>query len=527
MQKQEIINILQDVRDSNKEWIKQGKIIVDGMNLDLLEEPVDAEDSDFSKWCDLNEDKVSSFSWFEELQLKQQEIHEAYSDLFFGCMRKYKPKTRNELMDDYELLCTKTELFKDTLNDIESQVNEMSDKDFDDSMTNSETEVSEVEQENDTDTEEMQTINIDKFDDSQNSEPETIALHESVDEEIKDTMEDVDSSIFDKNLDEVNLAAKSLANASRKISLKEQSIVQLQQEKELSKLELSHIEETQKLTKQSIEQLDEYYTLKQEEIELEKTDNAGFIEFKTNAKKQAEADITAIEEKRLSLTKSITDLEELNHDEQLKQEENKKEVHVEEQLEELKSNKITSLKAFKESKKARENDLEKLKEQVLLLEEELSDMESDIEKKELDIAELEEKEQLKKEERLERQAEYEKAVEERNISILDMQKEIDDLSEEDKLKNTELQTINFQVEELKKSNIVVNETHAEELRDLEIQQQSKREKLKKADDLKSAKLDEIKDLDIRITGLERSIENLKSESNEEKQNEKELETNEA
>ncbi len=105
-----------------------------------------------------------------------------------------------------------------------------------------------------------------------------------------------------------------------------------------------------------------------------------------------------------------------------------------------------------------------------------------------------------------------------------MQKELDQLSDQEQIKRTELDTINFQVEELNKSNASILETNTEELIDLELQQERKREKLLETEDSKSSKLAEIKDIDIRIAGAERSLADLKSYQRQAEQTEKELET---
>lgn len=566
MEKKEIIRVILDVRASHVVWVKQGKIILNGVNLDTLQEPAEYSECEFSHWCESNKSNVSAFSWFKELQKAHQKLHQSYSDLFFGSMRKYKPKTMNELMEDFEALESASTAFKQKLDEVESEVYQMSDVSFNNLVTKSlfydevesvnvsdvnvskpidiedtltpETKVLETKQQDDS--QEMESVDINQYDSYQNPfhELESISTitevkqTDSDKEKDKDKVEaedldaesagDISAAVTDNK--DVNPVKLSASSANRHVSLKEQSIIQLQQEKEFSKLELAHLEETQKLTQQSVEQLEQYYALKQQEIELEQLDNGGFIEFKANAKKQAEDELADIEEKKSTLKHDITDLAKQNVEDQLEQEEDQKEVSIEKQFEELKLNKAKNLKELQEHKEVRKKDLVELREQVLLLEEELSDMDQDIDIKQQAILDLEEKEQLKNEERSIQLIEQEKIQQERNASIIDMQKELDQLSDQEQIKRTELDTINFQVEELNKSNALILETNTEELKDLELQQEQKREKLLETEDSKSSKLAEIKDIDIRIADAERSLADLKSYQKEAEQTEKELET---
>ena len=135
---------------------------------------------------------------------------------------------------------------------------------------------------------------------------------------------------------------------------------------------------------------------------------------------------------------------------------------------------------------------------------------------------LGEKEQLKNQERFLQRTEQEKVQQERNDSINDMQKELELLSDQEKIKQTELDTINFQVEELNKNNTLIVETNSDELKELELQQEQKREKLLATEELKSSKQSEIKDIEIRIVGAERSLAALKADQSNTEQ--KELET---
>ncbi|MEH6455230.1 MAG: hypothetical protein V7749_02845 [Cocleimonas sp.] len=573
MQKQEIINVLREVRDSHIIWVKQGKIIVDGINLDRLEEPVAYDECDFSHWCESSKNKISAFSWFDEVQEIHTKLHQVHSDLFFGSIRKYKPKTINELVESFELLKTESKSFKEKLDQAESDLYKMSDDNFEDLVIKSNsdyvapiTENSSISEESEDNTSQdldhkidattnhpnteiketeehsrkqsdhdsmMNNIDIDIYDNYRNPfdelesvvavSVETSNEHEAIEEnKIIDT-----EFVLSKNeIHEMIPMINTDVNIKRRISLKEQNIIQLQQEKELILLEVNHLEQTQNLTQKSVEQLEQYYASKQEEVELEQKDNGGFIAFKNNAKKQVEDELIDIQEKQSTLNKNIQDLEKQNIEDELEQDEYNKEVSLVKQFEDLKSNKNRSLEELQIYKKSREEDLVKLKEQLLLLEEEITGMDQDIDQKQQVLLDLEEKETLKNKERSSQKAEQDKSKHERNDKIADMQEELDQLSEDEQEKHTELNTIVFQIDELNKNGSTLLEANSDELIDLEQQQELKRKKLSKTDALKSSKHEEIKDIEILIIGLERSLENLKIEQKQIEEDESELATTE-
>jgi len=549
MEKQEIINTILDARDTHAVWLQQGKIILNGINLDRLEEPVDLSDCDFSHWCESNKSNISAFSWYQELQQLHKKLHQKYKDLFFDSIRKYNPKTIGELQQRFESLKSESILFNSKLEEIEVDLNNISDESFNDlvvkSLSDDTTQVVEgcahnnVEDTSDVSGEvspteaeenkqEMQEVDIDQYKVNHNPFDVLESIEVSIDAKQKDSKELTDENTaiditapVTKQKDVVQ-ALNISASVSRNISLKKQSIVQLKQEKELTTLELFHLEETQKLTQQSVEQLEQYYALKQEEIDAEHTNNGGFLKFKTDKKVLIEDELTDIGEKKSDIKSGINDLEKQNAEDDLHQKASQKETSIEKQFDELKKNKNYKLEDLQEHKKVRENDLIKLKEQLLLLEEEISGMKQDIDRKQQDLLDLGEKEQLKNQERFLQRTEQEKVQQERNDSINDMQKELELLSDQEKIKQTELDTINFQVEELNKNNTLIVETNSDELKELELQQEQKREKLLTTEELKSSKQSEIKDIEIRIVGAERSLVALKADQSNTEQ--KELET---
>ena len=597
MKKQDISNIIKDVRNSHDSWMIQGRIILDGINLDRVEEPVDHTECCFGQWCESNKNKILALPPLEQLEQLHQEFHETYKHLFFDSMRKYNPCTMDQLLERFEALKDTSAEFNTKLNEVEAELFSLSDEGFDELIEksirsyeqniknnssecsskcssnnkasdesadeatinevteNETTEVnadiefedpnSEIEFEefqlDDTDTispnneksskegQDMQDIDINEyevidqnpFDELESVNPVIIKPQNNLDKlSKKDEPIEVSEKVSFAKPDQskiknADVLLELVQPMNRMISLKEQNIIQLKEEKELTKLELAHIESTQDLTQKSLDQLEKYFILKQQEIDVEQENNSNFLDFKNKAKTEIEEELTEIKDKKSSLKNDIQDLEKKNVEDDIKLEETNKKGVIEKQFEELKRNKNISLNDLLDHKKVRENDLAKLKEQVLLIEEEISEVNDNIDKKQKDLLDLEEKESLKNSERNKQKEEIAIVQAERNETITNIQKEFDSLDEDQQVKQIELDTINFQVEELNKNNSLVESNNSDEIKDLVLQQEKKQEKLSETEKLKQSKQSEITDIDLRIVAVERSLEKLKLESADE------------
>ncbi len=324
MNKLEIIYILQSVRDSHSFYLNDGQVLIDGINLDRLEEPVKCEDCHFSHWCEEHQNEISAFPWFQELKENHIELHNKFSVLFFESMRKYNPKTFDQLLVRFETLKSEANTFNGKLDDIETELHIMTDDEFTKIVSN---ETAENEQE-------MKSIDIEQYDDNDvaNLDKESLKQVE-VDTSVtlKQDIKSQDNKVVrsEPSAHEYEESTNTIMDSetsSKHITLKEQNIVQLQQKKELSQLELVHLEETQKLTLQSAEQLEQSYCLKQQEIELEQKDNEGLIAFKDNARNEVLDNLNEITEIKLGLKDFIHDLETKISDAQVKQDMDKSSI---------------------------------------------------------------------------------------------------------------------------------------------------------------------------------------------------------
>ena len=584
MEKKEIISIIKDVRISQDSWLNQGRIILEGINLDRIEAPVEHTDTEFGQWCITNQDKMYSFLKFNDLQELHESFHQTYSNLFYDSIRKYNPSTIDQLQERFESLKSDSNDFHAKLDEIEAELYNISDESLSDLVTKSisdfndlttaesldqvdvsvsdkeESDVSTdedcsegqdvennqdlaVEQTvqsdkepdpisseiaNQSDDEGLQVVDINNLDNHQNpfDELETVMPMKDLPQNNLAKVILQDEPVENSILKTINKKSKSksgnealissaVPSSKRLISLKEQNIVQLNQEKELTKLELVHIENTQNHTQQSIEQLEQYYTLKQEEIKLEQSNTVEFLDFKSNAKVKIEAELVDIEAKKDSLLNDIKELEEQTIKEVLELNDRDKDDSIDKQFEELKQNKNKTLTELKDSKKEKESEIIKLTEQLLLLEDEVVVMEEDIDIKQKDLLDLEEKESLRNEDRSKQQLEREKGQQERDKTILNLEEELDLLTDDEQIKLNELSTFEFQIEELNKNNLSVEEAYSDELKNLETQQEHKHKKLLEIEKSKASKQTEITDIDLRIIAVERSLEKLKLDQSEE------------
>ena len=520
MNKQEITSIFEEARASHKYFLIDGQVLLDGINLDRLEEPVKHEDCDLTHWCKSHVDEISTFPWFQELKVSHTNLHNKFSVLFYESMRKYNPKTFDQLLERFEALKSESETFYSKLDEIESEIMLMSEDEFNKTMSDHAQELDKS----------MQSIDIDKYeDDIKVNEAEQL-------DKVVYTTDDVDSAeglgnsekydsnnntdkkrtmTYESNNDEKDYIVPEIKSANLEtikthISLKEQNINQLQQQKKLSELELAHLEETQKLTLQSAEQLENSFNLKQQEIELDHKDNDRLITFKNNTRTETLESLNDIAESTQLIREQMQDLEKQILEGQIKQESDKSSISIAKQFEELKHNKNKDLDRLKQHLQIRKLDLKQLQDQMLLLEEEISEMEMDVSKKKQDMTDLEEKEITKNEESALQIAEYERVQNEQEDSVKDKQVELDALLLKDQEKQKELEVIDFQISELNKSNVLLDKGNAETLTDIEKQKLEKQKTIAEIDKLKAAKQSEIDGIEKTISQAEDSLVEMKS-----------------
>ncbi len=71
MNKEKVISIIKNARESHEIWIKHGQILIDGLNLENAQAPLNCNDCEFDLWFNSNGTMLRNFSWYEEVN----EIH--------------------------------------------------------------------------------------------------------------------------------------------------------------------------------------------------------------------------------------------------------------------------------------------------------------------------------------------------------------------------------------------------------------------------------------------------------------------
>ncbi len=581
MKKQEILKVISDARSAHEAWIDQGPFIADAINLDGLIEPSSYDESDLYTWLKKNKSSISAFEWFKELEQVHVQAHYSYSDLFENATRKYNPKTRDELLEEFKIVKTDVVDFNNKLDQIEDSISKMSDSVYLDyvlksnavsrkfevnqdkpseiieeqsdkqitteadntiesvndantanftHIENSESETEEK-QENTIDskplsnnTDEMKTIDIVEFEDNAESKNQQDTSAKSVVDNIEAVEQEsvIDNAKLANEYQQLKTGLNSTDTLEKHIALKEQNINRLIKEKELSEQELSHLEETQKLSQQGLDQLEQHLQLKQEENELEQLDSEKLLETNTIERDKTKQQLDQIEAKKQTLKNELSELEQENAKDVLIQEEYENSPQIEKQFDSLKNNKIIEVDELKKQLSTKNSDLMQLKQQVMTLEAEVTDIENDIEIKVKGIEDLEEKENSKNQERSMQLEATQKKIKDRNDAISVNNEKLNVLSAESVEAQKELDGLNEKFEKMKKTIFSIADINNAEIQEIEAQQVSKRQKYADIDKQKVSKQEEIKVIESHLEDAEKTLDQLKAELNN--NSEKELET---
>jgi len=130
MEKKEIIDVLREAQISHSSLVNDGQILLDGLNLETIEQPVDPEDCKFTTWFNDNDIFLNYFPWFQGLKDIHDKILSKYRVLFFESMRKYNPKTFGQLTESHESLKDEYSLFHKISNEIITEMEVMSEDDY-------------------------------------------------------------------------------------------------------------------------------------------------------------------------------------------------------------------------------------------------------------------------------------------------------------------------------------------------------------------------------------------------------------
>ncbi|WP_299875885.1 hypothetical protein [uncultured Cocleimonas sp.] len=138
MKKEKVISIINSAIESHEVWVKHGQILIDGLNLDTAQAPLDCEDCEFHLWFNSNGTRLRNFSWYKEVNDIHTKFHKSYSVLYYESMRMYNPKTRAELIERFDDLNVHSNAYQKLLKEIHEELDDMIVADFEEKLVDEE-----------------------------------------------------------------------------------------------------------------------------------------------------------------------------------------------------------------------------------------------------------------------------------------------------------------------------------------------------------------------------------------------------
>ncbi len=540
MNKEKVISIIKNARESHEIWIKHGQILIDGLNLENAQAPLSCEDCEFDLWFNSNGTKLRNFSWFKEVNKQHEKFHKSYSVLYYESMRMYNPKTRAELIERFDELELQSNQYNKLLKDVYAELDEMIVADFEEKLVDEEiqTEKNKVKEDFNTEKKESvlsvenklkhQTIEKQEVEElkaelespiSFENESEKPTVY-AIDDIAKDTVIEIQSEQPVAELKpKVNVPVQGFMSTSssdpyqQRQFLKQQDLKQIEQETELTQLELNQFKERQKLTQQSIKQLEQYYLLKHQEMELDQREHTELETQKLEAKNLKEKELAKLDKQAYRKMQELDQLEMVDQKLDKKKEESdffeKKQIG---QLDEQKENKLEDIQQLEKHLDLRQKDLRKLKDQVALVEQDIADLESQKDGKNKDLEVIAEQKSLKIEQR-DLEAQRQQKLDEHKAEVQkEKQKELSLLEQQQQLRKDELQAVKQELIDLGQKKTEVEVVKQRELREFEEQQDLKQEALKKIEENQQAKRQEIRELEIKQEHIQGSLKEMQDQS---------------
>ncbi len=567
MKKEKVISIINSAIESHAVWIDHGQILIDGLNLENAQAPLNCDDCEFHLWFNSNGTRLRNFSWYNEVNEIHAKYHKSYSTLYYESMRMYNPKTRAELIERFDDLELQSNLYQELLKEVRDELSHMEEADYEKKLVEEDTqslacdnsqvatqvtesaEANEAKPNKDTkessetdvsaETNEKQEIDAlkadlakpvvfgdneeaDKTHDDTNKanthNEKAIHIPEYAVVEMKLEPSGLSKSTQNKTASElseaVSVVEKSVSvkhpnpEQQRQI-LKQQDIKQLEQEIKLTQLELDQFKERQKLTRQSIQQLEQYYLLKNQEIEIDQHEYAELEAKKLEIKEQKEKELAELNQRTRRKIQELDQLEMMDQKLERKKEQSigfeKKQIA---QLDEQKANKLEDIKQIDKYLDLRQMDLQKLKEQVALVEQDIANLELQKNNKNKDLEAISEKKKMKIEQSdLEFQKQQQLDRHKAEVQK-EKQKELNELEQQQQACKDELQEVRQELVVLEQKKIELKAVKQREIKELEEQQEAKQEALRKIEENQQLKRREIKELELRQGQIKASLKEI-------------------
>jgi hypothetical protein len=130
LDRESTIGIISSARESSEYCVKQGAILVECVDLHEADIPLGVTDCKFGKWLESHRVGLNNFIWYMDLQKSFDKFHKVYCELYYGAVRKYNPKTKDQLEQCFMRLKIESKILSSKLDGVKNQLLELSDTDF-------------------------------------------------------------------------------------------------------------------------------------------------------------------------------------------------------------------------------------------------------------------------------------------------------------------------------------------------------------------------------------------------------------
>jgi hypothetical protein len=464
MNKKEIIRVgIQKANKSNQFWLEQTEFLVKGKANHTVQKPMSHIECELGQWLYSEGKLFNKMALYVEVESLNQEFHQIYEAIYKGAEAVYDSESHNAIRRSCAKLESHSKLIIESLEKVqESIVGDLKSKlNMDKNITN--------------------PVKVDK-----------------------------------KSINEVAPVKSSGGAVDLRRQLKEQDLFQLKQEQQLTELELKQLEDRQKLTEQSAEQIAQYQSLKEEEINQQLSEHKVLEERNINNIYLGHQELSSIKDDILSKHDELEQLalvdEKLG---QRKADEERKERKILNEFERKQSADKKDLVQIGRQREKWESEVEKLKQQLLLIEQDLESLVEKQSQKQKLIDKSNTEKEVKLEE-LARQSRLQDKLNGHKIRVKETkQDELKELEDEQSRQQRRLKNLEAESVALENEKVNISKQHRKELKELDESQRFKKMTIEKLEKDQGRKKQELKELVHQQSLIQQSlgkVESLKNES---------------
>ncbi len=456
--KETIIVGIKKASDEYKVWLDQAELLVEGKANHIVKDPVAHTNCEFGVWFYSEGQQLSTVTGFKEVESAHQAFHQAYATIYEGAKEVSDSQSISVLKRHFSKLKNQSALSIRKLEQMEQSLSE-------------EDGLSEVKED---------TVNVEP--DIEFVKPEVTAVQQP-----------------------------SIGSADLFRKLKEQDLLQLQQEQQLTELELKQLEDRQRLTTQSTEQIAQYQSLKEEEINQQLNDHKILEESNINDIFLGQQDLSRIKEDILSKHDELEQLALVDKKlEQRKAEEEKKERKILNDFESRQSLDKQDLIQLEQQRGKWESEAEKLRQQLALIEQDLESL-TEKESQKQGLIDKSNSEKETKLQELVQQSQLQDKLNGHKIRVKEAkQSELKQLEEAQSSKKKRLKELEMESAVLENQKVDISKQHRKELRGLKERHNFKKMTVEKLEKDKSRKQQELKELAHQKSAIQQGLDQMDS-----------------